>query len=125
MPIPKPKSGESENAYIGRCMRELEGDDKPQEQKLAMCFDTFRKVTKDRAMEQLRKAAKVITKAVQSAEISGSTTLDDDHWHNFEVDVNGDGMTTITVPESFEPHFHVVSNFKVDTENGHTHELNR
>lgn len=124
MPIPRPNSGESEDAYIGRCMSAMSDDDKPQDQKLAICFSELRKAAKDEAFGRIRKAAAVVRKAVESAEISGSTTMDEGHWHTYEVDSNGDGVTVNSVPESIEPHFHLVSNFKVQTENGHTHQLN-
>lgn len=46
MPIPKPKSGETERDYIPRCMSALDGEDKPQDQKLAICYTNYREVKK-------------------------------------------------------------------------------
>jgi hypothetical protein len=45
MPIPKPKSKENEGDYMGRCMTFLnkEGETpRPQDQKVAICLNTFR-----------------------------------------------------------------------------------
>ena len=44
MPVPKPVSGESEDDFISRCMSALDKTDpeRPQEQRLAMCFNTWR-----------------------------------------------------------------------------------
>ncbi len=41
MPIPNKESGESENEYIGRCMAAI-GDEYPQDQALAICYNKFR-----------------------------------------------------------------------------------
>lgn len=45
MPIPKPKSDESEQDFVSRCVRQLksENPDAGQAQVLAICFDVFRK----------------------------------------------------------------------------------
>jgi len=45
MPIPKPKKGEKEKDYIDRCMSALKDSEpnKPQKQRLAMCYRTWRK----------------------------------------------------------------------------------
>ena len=40
MPIPKP-SGESQRDYISKCMSAI-GDEYPQEQALAICYNTYR-----------------------------------------------------------------------------------
>ena len=46
MPLPKPKTGESESDFMRRCMGEAYGDDAPddrtQEMAIAMCLDAFR-----------------------------------------------------------------------------------
>jgi len=42
MPLPKPKKDEQENQYMARCMAFLADEDKPNEQKVAMCITTFR-----------------------------------------------------------------------------------
>ena len=39
MPIPIPESGEQEQDFIARCIKELVGnEDKPQEQAAAICY---------------------------------------------------------------------------------------
>ena len=43
MPIPKP-SGESQSQYISKCMSAI-GDEYPQEQALAICYNTWREET--------------------------------------------------------------------------------
>jgi HK97 family phage prohead protease/HK97 family phage major capsid protein len=46
MPLPKPRKGESQDDFIGRCMHEAFGDDAPadrtQEQAVAMCMQAWR-----------------------------------------------------------------------------------
>ena len=39
--IPDPNSGESQNDYVSRCMGVIGGEDKPQEQLIAMCIATY------------------------------------------------------------------------------------
>lgn len=41
MPLPKPKSNENENTYISRCMEAQKDEDKPQDQKLAICYSKW------------------------------------------------------------------------------------
>ena len=41
MPIPQPKKNESENDYMGRCMHKIGKEDRPQDQKIAICLNTF------------------------------------------------------------------------------------
>ena len=44
MPVPKPHKGESQDDFMGRCMSALADSDpdRPQEQRLAMCFSAWR-----------------------------------------------------------------------------------
>jgi hypothetical protein len=42
MPIPQPKDNEKQNDYMGRCMHEIGKEDRPQDQKLAICLNTFK-----------------------------------------------------------------------------------
>jgi hypothetical protein len=45
MPIPQKKDNESQNDYMGRCMRFLNKDGetpRPQDQKVAICLNTYR-----------------------------------------------------------------------------------
>src|SRR5262245_8917391 len=46
MPLPKPKKGESQSDYMGRCMHEAYGpdapDDRAQDQAIAMCMQAWR-----------------------------------------------------------------------------------
>ena len=48
MPIPKPRTGESEDAFVSRCMGdETMKDEYPaQGQRLAVCFNTFKEHNK-------------------------------------------------------------------------------
>ncbi len=43
MPIPGPSKGESRDDYIGKCMHALKDEKRPQEQKLAICFSTWKR----------------------------------------------------------------------------------
>lgn len=46
MPLPKPKKNEAQDAFMGRCMHAVGGEDKPQKQKIAICFSQFRRTAK-------------------------------------------------------------------------------
>lgn len=39
--IPEPSEGESQDDYVSRCMKEIGGEDKPQDQLVAMCIATY------------------------------------------------------------------------------------
>jgi len=43
MPIPKPNTGEKEADFMKRCMEFLSEENRPQNQKVAICIDTWRK----------------------------------------------------------------------------------
>ncbi len=50
MPIPEPKAGEEQDAYMGRCMSFMKGEKdkfKTQEQRVAICLNTFRRKSED------------------------------------------------------------------------------
>jgi hypothetical protein len=55
LPIPNPKSGEKEDNYISRCMSALANDNKPQDQKLAICYNTFRNAKKSILLKTITK----------------------------------------------------------------------
>ena len=42
MPIPQPHKNEKQNDYMGRCMHKIGKEDRPQDQKVAICLNTFR-----------------------------------------------------------------------------------
>lgn len=42
MPIPQKKDNESQNDYMGRCMHKLKDEKRPQDQKVAICLNTYR-----------------------------------------------------------------------------------
>jgi hypothetical protein len=42
MPLPQPKDNEKQNEYMGRCMHKIGKEDRPQDQKVAICLNTFK-----------------------------------------------------------------------------------
>lgn len=48
MPIPKPSGNESEEEYVSRCMSELNTDYPDEEQRAAICYNTFREEKHER-----------------------------------------------------------------------------
>lgn len=42
MPTP-PRDGETKEEFMSRCMSVMKNEDKPQEQKIAICFSMWRK----------------------------------------------------------------------------------
>lgn len=42
MPLPKPKKDETQSDYVSRCMEAQSDEDKPQDQKLAICYSKYR-----------------------------------------------------------------------------------
>jgi hypothetical protein len=57
MPIPKPQSRETEQEFVGRCVSEISGE-YPQEQSLAICYQTYR----EGKMSRMSTAGKVASK---------------------------------------------------------------
>ena len=51
MPIPNPKLGEKENDFISRCMDSLKKEDMPNKQKVAICYDQYKRAKKSKAFE--------------------------------------------------------------------------
>lgn len=60
MPLPTPKKGESEDNYLGRCMDKLEKDDSKleQDERLAACYDKYRKEKSSRNNKNRKKKKK-------------------------------------------------------------------
>ncbi len=59
MPIPTPRSDESEGDFVSRCMEAQAGEDKPQDQKLAICYSAWRRekaASADAVVRSIRKA---------------------------------------------------------------------
>ncbi len=52
--------------------------------------------------------------------IAGITSFDQDHYHAFEVDENGDGRTTFT-SHGFDTHLHDIEDHELKETNEHTH----
>ncbi len=79
MPIPKPSSGESQDAFVSRCMGNdtMVSDFPDQEQRTAVCFDAWDEAKKI-SLSQLRKlnpmewTMRVLQKTLQSAYKGGS-----------------------------------------------------
>jgi len=44
MPMPKPRAGEKQDAFMSRCMSEMKSPDRTNEQNVAACFDSWRSV---------------------------------------------------------------------------------
>ena len=53
MPIPQPKKDEKQNDYMGRCMHKIGKEDRPQDQKVAICLNTFRNPKKKSKANEL------------------------------------------------------------------------
>ena len=60
MPIPTPKPKESQGKFVSRCMKFFSGEDSDLEQKqrLAICYDKYRKWKKNRRKRAKAKLAK-------------------------------------------------------------------
>jgi len=61
MPIPNPKSGQSEEEYIGECIPAII-DEYGQEQAAAICYATYEKenMSKQLSYQELKKAIKAM-----------------------------------------------------------------
>ncbi len=46
MPLPTPNPGEERDEFVSRCMKAQEGEDKPQDQKVAICMEQWRSIKK-------------------------------------------------------------------------------
>jgi hypothetical protein len=66
MPVLKPKGGEDQNTFISRCMSALADEDKPQDQKLAMCYTSWRR---SKGEESIQKAINIVQKTIDKIEM--------------------------------------------------------
>ena len=93
MPIPSRKGNESEDSFIGRCMAAI-GNEYPQDQALAICYDAFKgekKTTKMKTTEQkILSKLNVINgrqlgryKGINLTE-DGSVNLEEPCWDGYE-----------------------------------------
>jgi hypothetical protein len=63
MPLPNPSKYKSEDSYISACMSAQEGEDKPQKQKLAICYSKWEnKDKKESVMKEKKVDAKKVIK---------------------------------------------------------------
>lgn len=52
------------------------------------------------------------------------TSMNYAHQHGYEVDADGNGITTTTIPVNFDnPHSHTITGYQVNASNGHTHKV--
>ena len=73
MPLPSP-SGMSEKDYIQACMHAQSGEDKPQEQKLAICYSNYRE-HHQKQMAKEKHHAELESKKHQAALPMGDNTF--------------------------------------------------
>ena len=66
-----------------------------------------------------------------NASLSGETTKIEEHTHNYEIDEDGNGVTSIHIDEATgTEHFHIIENHELQRaeisidDNGHRHEIN-
>ena len=86
MPIPSPKPRESEQDFVGRCVSEI-SNEYPQEQSLAICYQTYR----EGKMSRMSTAGKVASKL---ARIKINETI-----HKFKgVNLTEDGEVDLKAP---------------------------
>lgn len=57
MPLPEPIKDETMREFVSRCISAQDGEDKPQEQKLAICYNIYKDTIKCRAVGRITKAA--------------------------------------------------------------------
>ena len=123
--MPKPTSGETEKDFISRCMSFPDMQKYDQEQRLAICYNTFREA---RNMESpVRKAYNRITKNIAGVHDAlmrnGVTTTSNDHSHSFLINRDGDGATSGMVGEDGVTHIHDIKNHEVMPAQEHIHLL--
>lgn len=68
MPVPKPRSGEDRKVFISRCISFVakESPDRPQEQRIAMCYTSWRKHTGQKQLSKEDLCALVADLLVES-----------------------------------------------------------
>ena len=47
MPLPTPNKGEKRSDFVSRCMSQIGDEDKPQDQKLAICYSQWKNKKKE------------------------------------------------------------------------------
>jgi hypothetical protein len=55
MPIPTPTPNEDEGKYVSRCIAAMAGEDKPDDQKAAICYARYRESLAGRRSEVAKK----------------------------------------------------------------------
>lgn len=69
------------------------------------------------------KLAEAILEYTASNKTPHLTSKTGDHYHQYRVDLAGNGATTFTIGESAE-HFHEIKEGKVQESDGHSHTIN-
>jgi len=106
--VVEPKSGESQDEFVSRCMSEEESNFPDQKQRLAVCFSKFRGSIEKQENEE----------DIDGAVIDFVTTMSGEppHFHNGKV-INGLGQTDkITASDSGNPppdHIHGIVKGKI------------
>lgn len=79
MPVPTPRGGESQDKFISRCMSSLADTDpdRPQKQRIAMCFSSWRKARGGKAPKESIKYLKPVTlkEALENRAWIGGTAI--------------------------------------------------
>ena len=63
-----------------------------------------------------KKGKKIGTKIYQ-------TTVNDNHWHNADLDLSGNGETTKVLGVDKAPHVHKIVKFEAHSSGGHKHQV--
>ena len=73
MPLPKPNKGESQSSFMKRCMSAQSGENKPNNQKVAICIDRFKKMPTSTQV--------VKTALLQAADSIGNIPCESTKWN--------------------------------------------
>jgi hypothetical protein len=85
MPIPKPKSSEDQNEYVGRCMTAISDEYDTNEQAVAVCISTYKR---DMMSKITSTPDKVMARIKHDTEFRGINLLaglEDACWEGYEA----------------------------------------
>lgn len=108
MPIPNPKSEESENEYVSRCMESIGGEYDDPAQAVAICYSTYRR----EEMSKLKGQEKLNARLKFDSDFRGIKLADDglenacwDGWRALGTKDVGGREVPNCIPEEDHPDF--------------------
>lgn len=85
MPIPKPKSSEDQNQYVGRCMTAISDEYDTNEQAVAICISTYQRDNMSKITNTSEKVMARVKHDTQFRGINLAEGLEGACWEGYEA----------------------------------------